>query len=65
MVWRKRVVHQEVVREGLCWLLRCLDRHGRSHNISAECCVESRSESVVDFWWRSERSNVGAGMLVG
>ena len=40
------MVHQEVeVVEAVLLLL--LDRHGRSHNIAAECCVWSSRERVV------------------
>ena len=65
---RKRVVHQEVieVEAKVGWLLlellRWLDRHCRSHNIAAECCVESRSESV--FGLASGSSKAG-GRVVG
>lgn len=36
---RKRLFHQKV---GEVLLLMVLDRHCRSHNIAAECCVGSR-----------------------
>lgn len=47
----------------MLWLLRFLDRHGRSHNITAGCCVESRSESAgVTGLVGGEYSNTGAAM---
>lgn len=42
MRYRKRLVHQEV--KVVASLL--IDRHCRSHNIAAECCVGSRSKGL-------------------
>lgn len=45
------------------WLLRRLDGHGRSHNISAECCVASRCGREPDL--ESSASKAGGEMVVG
>jgi hypothetical protein len=71
----KRLVHHVVlagyVEEGLLevgegvdvWLLRRLDGHCRSHNISAECCVASRCGREPDLG--SSASKAGGEMVMG
>lgn len=54
------LAHQAVGVEVLL-LLRRLDRHCRSHNIAAECCVGSSGESRADF--ESELSKAGGRAL--
>ena len=44
MRWRKKAAHQLLLRLLLLW-----DRHCRSHNIAAECCVRSKSASCPCF----------------
>lgn len=58
-----RVAHHEKLAEiEVGWFVcATLDRHGRSHNIAAECCVWSRGERV-DF---SSRSMMAGGMCKG
>ena len=52
-----------ILERVLLMLLAGLDRHCRSHNIAAECCVWSRGESVgLDSRW--EVSKAG-GMVDG
>jgi len=74
---RKSVAHQDVVRvvgDGLVavergvgpTLLR-LNRHGRSHNIAAECCVgfSASSEGFAMFKSGLSRSKDEAGKCIG
>lgn len=63
---RKRVVHHVFVWSeagmGFLLLLRLLDRHCRSHNIAAECCVWSGSESMDGL---ESRLSKAGGRMVG